>query len=377
MRVARRQGVLEGGRGTAPGRRSEELLDRLSSMEWSSAADDDRLSIVRAAAPWAARLIFSSALVPLLAGGRCAARAARPSRACSPRRRRRRATGSPHRLATALARPARRPRAARRRSRSTSQTGEVVFARNRSLVPRCPRRTRSSRSRTRRWPGSGPAYRFRTEVLGLGHARRSGADVARRPRAEGLRRPDARPRRPAGARAAAPRAGASGASPGAVLGDESAYDDAAHRARAGSRRSSSTSARRSRRSIVDRGWLGWSTSRAIPRSTAARLPRRARRARASHVGKRSRGCSRRRRRPFPLALDVSEPLADIVRVMGTRQRQLPRRDAAQAARRGAAAAPAPRRRERAVVDGHAARGAACRSRACASPTAPASRASTG
>jgi D-alanyl-D-alanine carboxypeptidase/D-alanyl-D-alanine-endopeptidase (penicillin-binding protein 4) len=190
------------------------------------------------------------------------------------------------------------------------RSGEIAYARNErlSLLPASTEKLAVAYTALTRL---GPAYRFRTEVYGLGsldgHIWRGDlvlkgfgdptldrddlASLARDVRAWGIRRVT-----------------------GAVLGDESAYDDV--RTGPGWKpwyfidECAPLSAL-----TADRGWAGDRFSRDPARTTVAFFRAALGRAGVA-VGKRSRRLISVPPTAFPLALDVSEPLADIVRVMG-------------------------------------------------------------
>ena len=242
---------------------------------------------------------------------------------------------------------------ATRRSRSLPASNEkvpVAYAALSLLGPRLPLPHRGRRQR---------------------HARRR--RLARRPLAARLRRPDARAVGPRGCSPPRWPPGASAASTGAVIGDESWFD--ARRVAPGwrpsfyIRESPPLSAL-----VVDRGLVPGTD---VPQSRArggVALPAGSSRRQAS-------GSPVARRRGvlttvgLPLARDLSEPLAEIVRFMGRESdnytaevlvKQLGALDAGVARRpRASGSSAASSRRQ------------ACRSPASGSPTARASRASTG
>jgi serine-type D-Ala-D-Ala carboxypeptidase/endopeptidase (penicillin-binding protein 4) len=191
-------------------------------------------------------------------------------------------------------------------------TGDIVFSQNDglSLLPASNEKLAVAYAALVRL---GPGYRFRTEVLGLGRLDEEAQTwrgdlvlkgygdptldrddlkaLARDIRAWGIRRVT-----------------------GAVIGDESAYDST--RTGPGWKASYFIDECAPLSALVaERGWLGWGTSRDPARSTAA-LFRDALVRAGVRVDKRSRALLAAPPTAFPLALDVSEPLADIVRVMG-------------------------------------------------------------
>ncbi len=190
------------------------------------------------------------------------------------------------------------------------RTGEVAFAQNEhlSLLPASNEKLAIAFAALTRL---GPGYRFRTEVHGLGsldgRAWRGdlvlkgygdptldGDDLqalARDVRAWGIRRVT-----------------------GAVLGDESAYDEL--RTGPGWKPSYFIDECAPLSALVaDRGRDGDRVSHDPARSATARFRDALERA-GVDVGKRSRRLLTVPETAFPLAMDVSEPLADVVRVMG-------------------------------------------------------------
>jgi D-alanyl-D-alanine carboxypeptidase/D-alanyl-D-alanine-endopeptidase (penicillin-binding protein 4) len=189
-------------------------------------------------------------------------------------------------------------------------TGEVAFAHNEqlSLLPASNEKLAIAYTALTRF---GPGYRFRTEVLGLGSLdsdtwrgdlvlKGYGDPTLDRDDLKGL----AWELRGWGIRHVT----------GAVLADESAYD--ATRTGPGWKAAffiqecAPLSAL-----IADRGWLGWGTSRDPARSAASEFREVLVEAGVT-VAKRSRRVLPAPATAVPLAADVSEPLADILRVMG-------------------------------------------------------------
>jgi D-alanyl-D-alanine carboxypeptidase/D-alanyl-D-alanine-endopeptidase (penicillin-binding protein 4) len=190
------------------------------------------------------------------------------------------------------------------------RTGDVAFALNErlSLEPASNEKLAVAYAALTRL---GPGYRFRTEVLGLGSLAGpvwrgdlvlkgygdptlDGDDLAalaQDVRAWGIRRVT-----------------------GAVLGDESAYDSL--RTGPGWKPSYFIDECAPLSALVaDRGRDGGRVSLDPARSAAARFREALERA-GVDVGKRSRRLLSAPATAFPLALDISEPLADVVRVMG-------------------------------------------------------------
>ena len=211
----------------------------------------------------------------------------------------------------ARARARRRPastRAARRRSSVDLETGQVVYDVNaaaRALAPASAEKLAVSFAALR---VLGTGYRFRTEVAGVGRARRT--RLAGRPLPRRLRRSHARRRRPGSARA-----------PGRGMGHPARHRSDARRRiafrrdprprAAGGRGSSARSPPRSRRSRS-------TTSRRTARTGRPRRRREPSALRSSRRGVAVRGVAAAGRRPsevLPLAQDLSEPLAEIVRHM--------------------------------------------------------------
>ena len=247
-------------------------------------------------------------------------------------------------------------------------TGTVLFAHNPSL----PVAPASNEKLPVSWAALtqlGAGYRFHTEVYGVGSAGR--AELGRRPRAQGLRRPDADDGRPRPARGDDPRARdplGDGTDPSGTSRSttRSAAPPAGSRTSSGSRRprcrpSSSTARGAGRRSRRRSSPPARFRDALVRRGVTVARPARPRR--------------RARRRRVSLASDVSDPLARIVAAHESRERQLLRRDAAQAARRGGGQGRHVGRRRPARRRGDAGRRDPGR-RASGSSTARASRAST-
>jgi D-alanyl-D-alanine carboxypeptidase/D-alanyl-D-alanine-endopeptidase (penicillin-binding protein 4) len=216
-------------------------------------------------------------------------------------------------LATRLAAALRVPHVDPRRTGALAVdlvTGEVVYARNErlSLLPASNEKLAIAYTALTRL---GPGFRFRTEVLGLGSLDGDtwqGDIVLKGYGDPTLDRDDLK------ALAWDLRGWGIRRVTGAVLADESAYDAArmgpGWKAAYFIDECAPLSAL-----IADRGWLGWGTSRDPARSAAAVFRDVLVRAGVT-VGKRSRRVLTAPATAFPLATDVSEPLADIVRVMG-------------------------------------------------------------
>ena len=249
---------------------------------------------------------------------------------------------------------------------STSRRAEVVFAHNADL-PLEPASNEKLAVTYAALAELGPAYRFRTEVLGEGQ--QVGDAGSGRLVLKGYGDPTLTP---AGLRRLARHAWRGRHPPRHRRGRRRRVlvRQRAARRRAGSRRSPASSRRRSRRS----------SSTAAPGRPTRSPTRRSRPRRSSTQLLRARGIDRARavtgrarRQAATLATVYSQPLAATARADGPRERQLHRRDAPEGDRRQAIGARHDRGRRRGRR-GATSAAPACRSPACGSSTARGSRA---